>query len=101
MTQKTTLSYSTYQIFDLKQLIEIEKKRKHQCQQAILQYKKWQVLYEMETDLLARKHAAEDGKVLRLHASNLIRSYWQVRSECRMAINIYIQKHINKYAKAA
>lgn len=79
------------QIFEVMQLIEIERAYKGDCMVAITRYKKWRQEYHNETDIVAMLYLARQGEILRRHAQDFIQSYWQVRTEYREAYANYIK----------
>ena len=51
----------TYQIFDIKQLAELEDKNKKQCRRALLNYKIWQANFQNQSDKMAIHYGSMEG----------------------------------------
>jgi len=81
----------TLQIFEVMQMVDIEKQYKHECQQAILRYKNWKQKYRNETDLIALIYLQLEGELLKRHAHDFVGTYWRVRHDYRCAFSNYLK----------
>lgn len=83
----------TLQIFDVMQMMEIERDTKCQCMKSIHDYKNWQAEYLQETDLINLIYLNRKGDMLKKQAQNLVNFYWQIRLETRNARLKYLAKN--------
>lgn len=77
------------QFFDLKQMIEHERKYKAATRDAIGELKKWRRAYESETDMVGLLYGSVEGVMLRRRAEDFAKLYWLVRADVRQAMDIY------------
>lgn len=80
------------QIFDLKQLADMEAIYKEQCQKSVAEYKDWCRTYQNETDMLALLYGDIEGKRLRRQAEDSIGIYWTIRRDFRRWFERYLAK---------
>jgi len=83
----------TLQIFEVMQMVDIEKRYKHDCQQAILKYKSWKQAYQDETDLIALIYLQLEGELLKRPAHDFVSAYWRVRHDYRLAFSNYLKRN--------
>jgi hypothetical protein len=83
----------TYQIFDIKQLAEMEKRQKNLCFQAMASYKNWQADFKKQSDRMEIYYGEKEGIILRRHVKNTIRNYWRIRNDFRKAFRIYLKQN--------
>ncbi len=84
-----------YDIFDIKQLAELEHKHRKLCKNSLTQYKKWQIQHYLETDEVAQHYSQKQGDVLRQHAISMASYYWTIRQDFKAAFNHYIVTECN------
>lgn len=89
----------TLQIFEVMQIMEIERDTKCQCMQSIHDYKNWQSEYKQETDLINLVYLNRKGDLLKKQARDLVNFYWQIRLEARNARIKYIDKNCSFYSE--
>lgn len=82
-----------YQIFDIKQLAEMEKRQKATCRQALLEYKIWRNNFKKQSDQLEIYYGKKEGLILRRHALNTMRNYWRIRNHFRQAFKTYLSQN--------
>lgn len=80
------------QIFELKQMADMEANYKTQCQQAIQAYKVWRMAHENETDVIELLYGNLEGVMLRRRAEDLINLYWTIRQDFRRGFKKYLEK---------
>jgi 3-phenylpropionate/cinnamic acid dioxygenase small subunit len=80
------------QIFDLKQLADMEATYRQNCKQAVIEYKNWERQYKDETDMLALLYGTIEGNMLRRRAEDSVGMYWTVRRDFRNWFNCYLAK---------
>lgn len=88
----------TLQIFDVIQIMEIERNTKHKCMKSIHEYKNWQVSYLQETDLINLLYLNRKGDLLKKQAQDLVNFYWQIRLEVRNARLRYLRNNCVSYS---
>ncbi len=81
------------QIFELKQLAEMEAVYRKQSIAAIKTYKKWCRIQSQETDIIVVLYGNLEGIVLRRNAEEAVKAYWVVRTDFRRGFKDYIQNH--------
>ncbi len=91
------LDNSTLQIFDVMQIMEIERDTKHKCMKSINKYKNWKTEYLEETDLINLIYLNRKGDLLKKQAQDLVNFYWQIRLETRNAHRRYLSKNCASY----
>jgi len=84
------------QIFELKQLAEIESEYKNKCRDAIREYKNWHRIQRNKTDVIEILYGNLEGIMLRRYAEEAIKVYWVIREDFRCSFKSYIQKHCSK-----
>jgi hypothetical protein len=77
-------------IFELKQLADMEALYRQQCQKALISYKIWAKNHEGETDQIALLYGNLQGNVLRANAKEAVRAYWTVRTDFRRWFKQYL-----------
>jgi len=82
-----------YQIFDIKQLAELEKKQKKICRQALLNYKIWQCNFRHQSDKMEIYYGQKEGHILRRYAMDTIKNYWRIRNDFRKAFQTYLTQN--------
>lgn len=83
----------TLQIFEVMQMVDIEKQYKHDCRVAIERYKNWKQKYQNETDLIALIYLQLEGELLKRHAHDFVGTYWRVRHDYRLAFSNYLKRN--------
>jgi hypothetical protein len=83
----------TLQIFDVMQMVDIERCYKQNCMASIQRYKNWQKKYQQETDLIALIYLQLEGDLLRRQAWDFINVYWRVRNDYRTAFANYLKQN--------
>lgn len=83
----------TYQIFDIKQLAELEDQNKKRCRQALAQYKDWHENHKAQSDEMAIYYGDLEGQILRNHACQMIAYYWKIRRNFREAFKKYLKEN--------
>jgi len=83
----------TLQIFEVMQMVDIERQYKQDCQRAISKYKNWKQKYQDETDLIALIYLQLEGDLLKRHACDFVDAYWRVRHDYRMAFANYLKRN--------
>lgn len=92
-TTREVIINSKLQIFEVKQIIELEDKYKKQCKLALLAYRCWQKQYSAETDVIELLYSQLKGIVLRRNAENTVRAYWIVRQDFRAVFQHYLSQN--------
>lgn len=87
----------TLQIFDVMQIMKIERDTKGECMKSINDYKNWQSEYMQETDLINLIYLNRKGDLLKKQAQDLVNFYWQIRLETRNARLRYLNKNCASY----
>ena len=82
----------TLQIFELKQMADMEAIYKQQCLKALCGYKKWRRSYDQETDIIEILYGNLEGIMLRRHAEDCVRLYWTVRNDFRRLFHAYLEQ---------
>ncbi len=80
------------QIFELKQLADMEAAYKEKCRQAIKAYKNWRIKHEAETDMIELLYGNLEGIMLRRRAEDMVEVYWVIRQDFRGAFKTYLEK---------
>lgn len=80
------------QIFELKQLADLEAAYKNQCKRAIQDYKIWRLKHKSETDIIELLYGNLEGIMLRRRAEDAIHMYWVVRQDFRKSFKEYLEK---------
>lgn len=78
------------QIFDLKQLADMEARYKDVCKKAMADYKTWWKGFEGETDTIALLYGKLEGNLLRAHAQESVNAYWTIRQDFRKWFHCYL-----------
>jgi len=78
------------QIFEMKQLADMEAGYKTKCRAALKQYKKWQAGYEGETDMIELLYGNLEGIMHRRRAEDSVRAYWIIRQDFRRLFADYL-----------
>ena len=81
------------QIFELKQLAEMEDSYKQKCKKAIRDYKAWHEAQKSETDIIVLLYGNLEGIMLRKYAEEAVKAYWVIRTDFRCSFKDYIQTH--------
>ena len=81
------------QIFDLKQLADIEAAYKQKCLQAFAAYRAWGQSQSDRTDTIERLYGTLEGTLLRRQAENTVQAYWIIRRDFRAAFQTYLIKN--------
>jgi hypothetical protein len=80
------------QIFELKQIADMEAAYKDRAQKAIEDYKAWKNAYDEETDIINLIYGQLEGRHLRLQAQNAVTAYWTIRKDFKILFTNYIKK---------
>lgn len=78
------------QIFEMKQLADMEADYKIKCREALDQYKKWQADYADETDMIELMYGNLEGIMHRRRAEDSVRAYWIIRQDFRKLFSDYL-----------
>lgn len=81
------------ELFEVKQLAEMEASFKDQCKVALRSYKKWCAQYQHETDVIELFYGQLTGIILRRQAENAVQAYWIIRHDFRSAFARYLDNH--------
>lgn len=84
--------HGSLQIFELKQLADMEAGYKRQCQQALQAYKSWRHNHADQTDTIELLYGNLEGVMLRRRAEDMIKTYWIIRQDFRRAFHEYLAK---------
>ncbi len=87
------MSIHSYQIFDIKQLAELEHANKKECKKALLKYKLWCLHSKNQSDKMAIHYGNMEGCILRKQACQMISFYWTIRQDFRKAFEEYIKEN--------
>ena len=79
------------QIFDLKQMADMEADYKIRARKALTAYKTWQKLYARQTDMIAKLYGGMEGQMLRRQAVDACSFYWIMRRDLRRSLNEYLR----------
>ncbi len=90
------MSINSYQIFDIKQLAELEHANKKKCKQALLKYKLWLAYSKNQSDKMAIHYGNMEGCILRKQACQMISLYWVIRQDFRKAFDTYLKENAIK-----
>jgi hypothetical protein len=80
------------QLFELKQLADMENDYKARCKKALADYKIWGKRHAQETDMIAIIYGNLQGQVLRCNAQESVRAYWTIRKDFRCWFNRYLKQ---------
>lgn len=80
------------QLFELKQMADMEADYQKECAKAIKAYKAWRCAHEEETDMIELLYGNLEGIVLRRHAEAAVQSYWVIRQDFRHLFKEYLAK---------
>lgn len=78
------------QIFELKQLADMENAYRQQCRHALHAYRKWLKLYHEETDQIEIIYGNLRGQILRRTAEESVKAYWTIRHDFRQWFHRYL-----------
>jgi hypothetical protein len=81
------------QIFELKQLADMEAAYKRKCLAAFATYKSWCKAQASQTDNIELLYGTLEGTLLRRHAQNTVQAYWIIRRDFRKAFEDYLAKN--------
>lgn len=81
------------QIFELKQLAEMENDYRKKSITAISEYKKWRKQKEGQEDIIVVLYGNLEGIVLRRNAEEAVKAYWVIRTDFRRGFKDYIEHH--------
>lgn len=88
--QNSAILNGKLEIFELKQLADMEAEYRKICQQALTAYKIWKTAHSQETDMIALLYGNLEGVVLRRHAEIAAQAYWVIRQDFRRLFKEYI-----------
>ena len=80
------------QIFELKQLADMEAQYKQQCRQSLASYKAWCQKHAGETDMIELLYGNLEGVMLRRRAEDAVEAYWVIRQDFRCLFKDYLEK---------
>lgn len=80
------------QIFELKQLADMEATYKAECLKAVRDYKTWQKAQAEQTDIIELTYGNLEGMMLRRRAEDMVQIYWILRCDFRKAFRTYLAK---------
>ena len=78
------------QIFDIKQLADMEAAYRKNCKQAVNEYKLWVDRYKGETDMIDLLYGNLEGSMLRRQAEDTVSAYWIIRKDFRRWYHRYM-----------
>jgi hypothetical protein len=81
------------ELFEVKQMAEIEHEFKTQCQVALKDYRSWYRHYKEETDSLELFYGQLHGVVLKRRAQDAVQAYWIIRHDFRAVFDRYLAAH--------
>lgn len=84
------------QIFDLKQVADIEARVKMDTLKHLREYRAWKKYYGRQTDLVELHFGNLRGRLLRQQAVNAVGYYWHIRQQSRQLFAAY-HKQIESY----
>lgn len=80
------------QIFELKQMADMEATYRKRCLKAIQTYKAWMRVHASETDVIELLYGNLEGVMLRRQAQDAACLYWIIRLDFRRAFKEYLDK---------
>lgn len=86
------------EIFELKQLADMEASYKANCREALALYKKWKHLYSQQTDMIELIYGNLEGVILRRRAEDAVHAYWIIRRDFRALFEEYLGHYQKKSA---
>jgi hypothetical protein len=86
------------ELFEVKQMAEMEKNYKTQCQVALKDYKAWHRHYQDETDALELFYGQLHGTLLKRRAQDAVQAYWIIRQDFRVVFDRYLAMHQSYYS---
>ncbi len=92
-TMRAALTNSKLQVFEVKQMAELEDQFKNECKRALYVYRNWQKQYQAETDAVELLYGQLKGIILRRYAENAVQAYWVIRQDFRAVFSRYINNH--------
>lgn len=92
-TMRDVIVHSKLQIFEVKQITELEAQFKAQCKVALGAYRHWQKQYKEETDVVELLYSQLKGIILRQNAENTVQAYWIIRQDFRAVFQRYLAEH--------
>ncbi len=96
-TIRNALLNSKLQIFEVKQLAELEDKYRKQLKLSLCAYRLWQKQYRDETDTVELLYGQLKGIILRQNAQSAARGYWIIRQDFRVIFKNYLNQNSNTY----
>ena len=78
------------EIFELKQLADMEASYKARCRQSLARYKNWRRSYSQQTDLIELAYGNLEGTLLRRRAEDAVHAYWIIRRDFRVFFEEYL-----------
>lgn len=78
------------QIFELKQLADMENAYRQQCRDALQAYRDWLALHDGETDQIEIIYGNLQGQILRRVAEETVKAYWVIRHDFRQWFHRYL-----------
>lgn len=90
----------TLQIFELKQLADIEADYKSQCRAAFRRYRDWKKTHTDETDMISLLYGNVEGIMLRRFVEESVRAYWTIRQDFRYLFQQYLDQSCAYYVGA-
>lgn len=94
-TARDVVLNNQLQIFEIKQITELEDKYRKQCKLALFSYKLWKQQYQMETDVIELLYGQLKGVVLKRNAQNMVQAYWVIRQDFRTVFKNYLNQYSN------
>jgi|GEM_PF-1763093 len=82
-----------FELFEVKQLAELEHVFQVRCKQALIDYKNWLKAHQDETDAVELLYGQLTGIVLRRHAEDAVQAYWIIRHDFRLVFHRYLDEH--------
>ncbi len=80
------------EIFELKQLADLEDEYRRRCLCALADYKKWDHAHKNEQDQIEQIYRPLQKKILRRTAEETVRAYWIIRHDFRYLYQNYMAR---------
>jgi hypothetical protein len=97
-TLRESIVNKKMELFEVKQMAEMEQSYKIQCQIALKDYKMWHRTYQDETDSLELFYGQLNGTLLKRRAQDAVQAYWIIRQDFRIVFDRYLAVHQSYYS---
>lgn len=88
------------QIFEVKQIAELEDFYKKYCKKTLSDYRKWKIFHAQELDVVELLYGQLKGIILRRNAQNAVQAYWIIRKDFKVVFQKYLSE-TKSYKKTA